>query len=133
MLVLLDRSGVILSLSVPELVVFSADLCDERIVCAELNDRAAVKDGDFIAEFAGRKPVTYVDSRLVSGDLIEFLVDFGFGDRVERGGRLVEDYEGRVLVERPRNRDLLPLAARNIYAVVVEVLVEIGVDAVLKL
>ena len=61
-----------------------------------------------------------VDGRFVADDLVEFLVDLHLGDRVERGGRLVEHDDRRVLVERAGQHQALHLAARKLDAVLVE-------------
>ena len=44
-------------------------------------------------------------------DFVEGGVDLGFGDGVERAGGLVEDQDRRVLQQRARDRQPLPLAA----------------------
>ena len=100
---------------------------------AALDDAAVVEHGDAVAEAAGGKAVADVDRGPVADDLVELLVDLHLGDRVERGGRLVEHDERRVHVERAGERDLLRLAARDLHALLVEVLVELRLEAVRKL
>ena len=51
------------------------------------------------------------DGAVVGGDRGELLGDRGRAGVVEVGGRLVEDEERRIVDERSRERDALPLAA----------------------
>ena len=69
-----------------------------------------------VTEFAGGQAVGDIDGSLIACDLIELAVDLRLGDGVQRRRWLVEDDEGRVLIERAGNGDLLRLAAGNIYA-----------------
>ena len=62
-----------------------------------------------------------VNGGLVADHVIELFVDLRLGDGVERGGRLVENEEGRVLIERAGDGDLLPLAAGDLDAVLVKI------------
>ena len=52
---------------------------------------------------------------------MKLFVDLRLGDRVECGGRLVENEEGRVFIERAGDGDLLPLAAGDLDAVLVKI------------
>ena len=107
---------IILCLGVPERVVFAVPIGEQFGVAALLDDRALVEHGDLVAEFAGGQAVGDIDGSLIACDLIELTVDLRLGDGVQCRRRLVEDDEGRVLVERAGNGDLLRLAAGNIYA-----------------
>ena len=51
---------------------------------------------------------------------VERVEDDRFGLRVDRRGRLVEDQDRRVLEERARDRDPLPLAAGQLRAALAE-------------
>lgn len=62
-------------------------------------------------------------------ELMKIPIDIILGDRVERGGRLIEDYYRRVAVNGACYRDLLTLAARELYTVGVELLIDIGINA----
>ena len=62
-----------------------------------------------------------VNGGLVADHVVELFVDLRLGDRVERGGRLVENEKGRVLIERAGDGDLLPLAAGDLDAVLVKI------------
>ena len=104
---------VILRLRVPQREVLAVLVLQERFMRAALDDTAVVEHGDAVAEAAGGKAVADVDRGPVADDLVELLVDLHLGDRVERGGRLVEHDERRVLVERAGERDLLRLAASS--------------------
>ena len=62
-----------------------------------------------------------VNGGLVADHVVELFVDLRLGDRVERGGRLVENEEGRILIERAGDGDLLPLAAGDLDTVLVKI------------
>ena len=98
---------IILRRCVPERVVFAAPIGEQFGVTALLNDRALVEHGDLVAEFAGGQAVGDIDGSLIACDLIELAVDLRLGDGVQRRRRLFEDDEGRVLIERAGNGDLL--------------------------
>ena len=70
-----------------------------------------------------------VDGGLVPGDFVEFAVDFILRNRVKGGGGLVQDQEGRVLVECPGQSDFLSLSAGNLDAAAVKLLVQEAVRA----
>ena len=115
------RSAVTLRLRVPELRIFAALVREQRLVRALLDDLSGVEHNDLVAELAGGEPVRNVDRRLVAHHVVELFVDLRLGDRVERGGRLVENEEGRVFIERAGDGDLLPLAAGDLDAVLVKI------------
>ena len=62
-----------------------------------------------------------VNGGLAAHHVVEPLVDLRLGDGVERGGRLVENEERRVLIKRTGDGDLLPLAAGDLDALVVKI------------
>lgn len=70
----------------PQLVVFSAFIGNERGVGALLDDSAFVEYGYLIAEFAGAQAVADVYCGFIACNLIEFAVNLRFGNGVERGG-----------------------------------------------
>lgn len=115
---------VILGLRVPQLIVFSGGVGQQALVGALLDDLAVVKDGDLIAELAGGQPVADVDGRFVPRDLVELGVDLRLGHGVERGGGFIQDDEGRILVQSPRDGDLLRLSAGDGHAVLVQLLIQ---------
>jgi len=51
------------------------------------------------------------------------------GYRIERGGRLIKDDKRRILIERAGQRDLLRLAAGNLHAVLLKILVKRSVQS----
>lgn len=104
---------IILRLRVPERVIFSRFVQNQLVVAARLDEPALIEHGDLIAEAAGGEPVRNVNRRLCSDELIKTLIDLMLGHRVKRRGRLVEDDERRILVERAGQRDLLRLPAGN--------------------
>ena len=59
-----------------------------------------------------------INCGLIACDLIKLTVDLRFGDGIERRGRLVQDDERRILVERTGNGDLLCFAAGNLNTVI---------------
>src|ERR1700738_1241540 len=59
----------------------------------------------------GREPVRDHEGGASLHHLVERGVNLGFGDGVERAGRLVEDQDRRILQQRARDRQPLPLAA----------------------
>lgn len=70
----------------PQLVVFSAFIGNERGVGALLDDSAFVEYGYLIAEFAGAQAVADVYCGFIACNLIEFAVYLRFGNGVKRGG-----------------------------------------------
>ncbi len=91
--------GVILGLGVPEFGVFARSVGEEVRMVSDLYHLPAVENGDLVAELAGGEPVADIDGRPVTGDVVEPAVDFRFGDRVEGGGRFIQDDERGVLIE----------------------------------
>lgn len=78
---------------------------------ALLNNGTLMEHGNFIAELTGGQPVRDIDCGLISCNLIELTVYFRLRNRIERGGRLVQNDERRILVERTGDGDLLCFAA----------------------
>ena len=95
---------------------------------ALLDDASPVEDQNFIAELAGGQAVADVDGGFVAGDLVELGVDLCLGHGIEGGGGLGQDDEGRVLIQRPGDGDLLGLAAGDLDAVLTVVLIKLGVQ-----
>ena len=89
---------------------------EQLLVRADLGDAAAVEHDDLVGVADGREPVGDRDRRPALGQPLERLLDGALGLRVERGRRLVEDEDRRVAQDRPRDRDPLPLAAREAVA-----------------
>ena len=84
----------------PEFVVFAGCICKQIIVGALLGHCAIVKHGDFVAEFAGGQAVADIDSRLISGDVIELTADLRFRNGVKGCGGFVQNDEGCILIQR---------------------------------
>ena len=95
-------------------------------------DAAVVEDDDAVAEFAAAHAVGDVDGGFAGSHLAELFVDFGFGDGVEGGGRLVEDDERGILVEGAGDSGALGLAAGEVDTRAV-VVVKAGADALREL
>ena len=105
---------------------------EEGIVVAILCNMAVVEDYDTVTEFAAAHAVGDVDGGFAGGHLAELFVDFGFGDRVEGGGRFVEDDERGIFVEGAGDGGALGLAAGEVDTGTV-VVVETGVSALREL
>ena len=67
------------------------------------------KDARGIAN--GREPVGDHESRASLHHFVESGVNLGFGDGIQRAGRLIEDQDRRIFQQCPRDRQPLPLAA----------------------
>ena len=113
--------NIVLRLRVPELRVFALLVREQRRVRSLLDDLPGAEHNDLVAEFAGGEPVRNVNGGLAAHHVVEPLVDLRLGDGVERGGRLVENEERRVLIKRTGDGDLLPLAAGDLDALVVKI------------
>ena len=103
-------SHIMLCLRVPELKVLAALIFEQLFVAAKLDEPAAVEYRDLVAEAAGGQAVGDEYGCLVTDELVEFGVDLKLRDGIERRGRLVEHDDGRVLIQRAGNRDLLLFA-----------------------
>ena len=103
-----------------------AVVCEEGVVGSVFGDAAVVEDDDAVAEFATAHAVGDVDGGFAGGHLAELFVDFGFGDGVEGGGRLVKDDERGVFVEGAGDGGALGFAAGEVHTGAV-VVVEAGV------
>lgn len=66
--------------------------------------------------------------RLIACDFVEFFVNLGLGDGIERGGRLIQADKGRILIQRAGNGNLLRLAARNLHAILLQILIQADVQ-----
>ena len=94
---------------------------------AALDDAAAFEHDDLVGHAHGREAVRDQDRDPVARELAEVLEHLGLGARVHRRGRLVEHQDvGIGAHERARQRDLLPLPARQL-AAVLEPLAELRV------
>ena len=125
--------NIVLRLRVPELRIFALLVREQRRVRSLLDDLPGAEHNDLVAEFAGGEPVRNVNGGLAAHHVVEPLVDLRLGDRVERGGRLVENEERRVLIKRTGNGDLLPLAAGDLDALVVKIAEETRLRPLRKL
>ena len=69
-----------------------------------------------------------IDGGLVPHNVVEFGVDLRLRDGIQGRRRLIQDDEGRVLIQRPGDGDLLGLAAGDVDALPAEFLVEEGIQ-----
>ena len=121
---------VILRLRIPKLKVFSRLVCQKLGMASFLDDLPLMEYGDLVAELAGGQTVGNIDSSLITGDVIELALDFSLGNGVEGSGGFVEDDEGRVLIKRPSESDLLRFAAGDLHASGLKILIKRGMDTV---
>ena len=80
-------------------------------MAAALDDAAGVHHQDLVGAHHGREPVRDHERGAADADAVELGLDRLLGRGVERGGRLVEDQDRRILQQRARDRDALLLAA----------------------
>ena len=92
---------------------------------ALLDDAAAVEHDQPVHARDGREPVRDGDHGLARHQRAEARLDRGLDLAVERGGRLVEHQDRRVLEDHARDRDALALAAGELHAA----LADLGVVA----
>src|ERR1700722_517268 len=101
------------ALTLEELSVQSF-LSDELVVGPSLDDRAAVEDQDLIGVAYRGKPMGDRDGGPPMGEAVEGFEDDSLGPRVDAGGRLVEDEDGRVAQEGSGHTDALTLASGDL-------------------
>ncbi len=80
---------------------------------AGLDDSPRVDHDDAIGLLHGAEPMGDDERRATSREPLERGANVVGGLGIERARRLVEDEDGRVLEDRARDRDALPLAARQ--------------------
>jgi hypothetical protein len=85
-----------------------------------LNNAAELQHYDAVEIPHGREPMRDGDDSAPLHQAAERLADRFLRFAVERGGRLVEQEERRVLEERPRDRNALTLSARELDASVAD-------------
>ena len=88
-------------------------LREQLVVPADLDDAAALEHDDRVGAPDRGQPVRDDERRAVHHQVRERLLHEQLRFGVERGGRLVEDQNRRVLQQRARDRDPLALAARE--------------------
>ena len=86
---------------------------DQFVEGAALDDAAVIEHEDARRVADGRKPVRDHEGGAALHHLVERGLHLALGGGVERARRLVEDQDRRVLQQRARNREALPLAARE--------------------
>src|SRR6185436_1679252 len=84
---------------------------DQLGVCATFGDAALFHHDDLVGMFDGRQPVLDDQRGSPAFEFDERLLYAPLGFIVERGRRLIEYQDGRVLEQRSRNRNALALAA----------------------
>ena len=87
---------------------------------AARDDAAVIHHDDAIGLEHGREPVRDDDRRALRHEPLERLLHEQLALRVERARRLVEQQDRRVLEDRARDRDALPLPAREPHAALAE-------------
>ena len=112
-------------LGLVELVV-EALLREQLVVRSLLDQLAVVQDEDQVGVADRGQPVGDHERGAALHQVLERVEDHGLGLGVDRGGRLVEDQDRRVLDEGARHADALALAARELCAP----LAELGLVAV---
>ncbi|ESS36533.1 hypothetical protein P355_2306 [Burkholderia cenocepacia KC-01] len=105
----------LLRLQRPHLRIHAAAF-EQFVVGAVLDEPAVLHHEDAIGVDDGRQPVRDDEARAMLRDAHQFLLDRALRARVERRRRLVEHDDRRRLQQRARDRDPLPLAARQPYA-----------------
>ena len=89
-------------------------------VRAARDDAAVIHDDDTVGLLHGGQPVRDDDRRALRHELFERLLHEQLALRVERARRLVEQQDRRILENRARDRDALPLPARQPRAALAE-------------
>src|SRR5262249_18426657 len=103
------------STSAPELQVVQAPVQAVRgeqvAVAAVLDDPALGQHHDEMGVLHRGEPVRDHEHRAVRHQAVDRLLDQALRFGIERAGRLVEDEDGRIAQQRPRDRDALALPA----------------------
>ena len=87
---------------------------------AVLDDLAALDHQDAVGMHDGVQPVRDDDGGAVLAEMLDRLLHLALGFGIERGGRLVEQDDRRVLEQGARNGDALALAAGQLRAVLAD-------------
>src|SRR5713101_7180221 len=87
-------------------------------VRALLDEAAVLEEDDPVGAAHSREPVRDVDRRAPTSERTQPLEQVVLGLRIQRRRRFIEEQDLRVAHERPRQRDLLPLATGQVHAVV---------------
>ena len=87
-------------------------------MAAPLDNPAVLQHHDHVGVFDSGQPVGDDEDRPPLHQLIHAALHNLLSPRVNGGGRLVEDHDGRVGDRRARDRDELPLALGEVFAVV---------------
>src|SRR5579875_92546 len=88
--------GLVAEVGVVEVGVVTAKL-HKRLVVALLDDAAPVEDDDAVGVTNGREPVGDEDGRAIFKYKVKPLLNLCLGERIDAGGGLVEDDDGRLL------------------------------------
>ena len=87
---------------------------------AFLDDPAVLEDDDAVGVLDGGEAVRDHDGRAAVQHDVEAFLDLRLGERIDAGGGLVEDDDGRVLHQHAREGDQLALAHRQRLAVLAD-------------
>ena len=88
-------------------------MVEQLAMASRLDQPTLVEDQNRVRRQNRGKAVGDHDRGPTHHQLFQRVLYQGFGSRVEMRGRLVEDQHRRVLQDHPRNRQALPLAARQ--------------------
>ena len=83
-------------------------------VAAILHEPSLLKDGDHLSLGGAGQAVRDEDRNAILAFLGKSIKDGGLGKRVKGGGRLIQDQNGRALIEGAGDSKLLPLTARKL-------------------
>ena len=97
----------------PVELLVEARRLDQLGMGSGLDDASLVEDDDPVGALDGRETVRDDEHRAPREERLQRLLHEQLRLRVEAGGRLVEEKQPRVLVDGPRDRDALALAARE--------------------
>ena len=121
---------IVLRLGVPKFVVLTVLFCKQAFVSTLLDHGALMEHGNFITELAGRQAMTDIDSRLVTGDVVELRVNLRFGNGIQGGSGFVQDDKRRIFVQCTGNGDLLRFTAGDFDTIFTKIFVEHGIQSI---
>ncbi len=111
--------GILLKLQAVERGVAAA-AAQQLLVAAGLDDLARLDHQDAVRVHDGGEPVRDHDGGAALAELGDRLLHVPLGFGIERGGRFIEQDDGRVLDQRARDGDALALAAGELGAVLAD-------------
>lgn len=124
----LPSFGIILRLSIPELMILARFIRQQFLMSPLLDDLSLMKDGNLITELAGGETVADINGSLISHYIVKFTVNLRLRHRVQGRSGLIQNDKGRIPVESPCNCNLLGFASGNLYPILHEILIKHGVQ-----